>query len=248
MRPETVEIKVSVSGAQVGAAIASLGLGGGKQWSILFLEDVTTSVTPATPLLDLGVILRARRKSDAKGDSTVKLRPCRWSQLDDRFVTNRKDGDLELKIEADWAGSKRGLAAALTVDWSDGRVSEVSAGTRPPADLFSSTQQDFLARCGNGRVNLATLTALPAFQATRWDEIETEVGGTELSIRPERWTLPGGEEFLELSIVSDPDQADADRAALDGFAAAHSLAVDLSQENKTQRVLGHLVTRALGAG
>jgi hypothetical protein len=248
MRPETVELKVTVSGAQVPAAIAGLGLDGGKHWSIHFLEDVTTAVTAATPLLDLAVILRVRRKSDSKGDSTVKLRPCRWSQLGDGFTGNWKDGSTELKIEADWAGSRRGLAAAMTVDWSDGRVSEVSAGTREASAVFNQAQRDFLSLCGAGRVNLATLTLLPAFPATRWDPIDAEVGGVGLRIRPERWTLPGGDDFLELSIVSDPDQAEVQRSALDGFVAAHSLTADPSQQNKTQRVLNHLVTRSLNAG
>src|SRR4051794_31789274 len=242
MRPETVEIKVTVSGGQVAPAITELGLDGGKSWSVLFFEDVTSAVTPGTPLLDAGVILRARQKSDAKGDSTVKLRPCRWTQLSDAFLTNWTKDDAELKIEADWAGPKHGLAASLTVDWADGRVREVNAGTRPASDLFTPVQQDFLARCGREPVNLAAISALPAFRATRWDAI---AAGAGLSIRPERWTLPGGDDFLELSIVSAPDQAPAQATALDEFVAGHGLEPDRSQENKTQRVLASLIGPAV---
>jgi hypothetical protein len=247
MRPESVEIKATISIAQVTETIGDLGLTGGKQWSILFCEDVTAAVAPSMPLLDTGVILRARKKSGAKGDSTVKLRPCRWSQLDDKFFADHKDesDDTELKIEADWAGPNRALTASMTVDWSDGRLDAVLAGDVGPVELYSAQQLDFLASCSRGRVNLAAITALPVFTATRWDAIPADIGGVELSIRPERWTIPDGDDFLELSIVSDPERAEADQVALDGFLAARSLTVEQGQENKTQRVLRELVGRAL---
>jgi hypothetical protein len=76
MRPESVEIKVTLAGTNVGEAVAALGLPEGRRWRIVFCEDVTTGVAPLTPLLDIGVVLRARKKSGTKGDSTVKLRPC----------------------------------------------------------------------------------------------------------------------------------------------------------------------------
>ena len=240
MIPESVEVKVTIS-EQVGEAVSALSLGSGKRWSILFCEDVTAAVTPSTPLLELGVVLRARRKSASKGDSTVKLRPCRWSQLDDDFAENVEADDTELKIEADWSGSRRSLAAAMTVDWDDGRLDRVRDGDLPPAALFSALQRDFLARCGRGRVNLATVTALPSFEAVRWEAFAATVGGIDLSIRAERWTIAGGSDFLELSIVSDVDGAAESQAALDDFATGRSLIVDRSEENKTQRVLDSLV-------
>jgi hypothetical protein len=76
MRPESVEIKVTLVGSTVGEAVAILGLPEGKGWRILFCEDVTAGVAPSTPLLDIGVVLRARKKSGTKGDSTVKLLTC----------------------------------------------------------------------------------------------------------------------------------------------------------------------------
>ena len=59
MRPESVEIKVTLAGSNVGEAVAALGLPEGQGWRILFCEDVTTGVAPSTPLLDIGVVLRA---------------------------------------------------------------------------------------------------------------------------------------------------------------------------------------------
>jgi hypothetical protein len=242
MRPESVEIKVTVS-EQVGQAVAALPLTGAKQWSIGFCEDVTDAVTPGTPLLDLGVILRVRRKSNTKGDSTVKLRPCRWSQLDAGYFANAEADGLELKIEADWAGPKHGLAAALTLTWDDDRFDQVRAGDRPAAALFGDGQRDFLERCARGRVNLAAISLLPALDATRWDPFDVPgdgAAGEPVSIRAERWTIPGGDDFLELSVVGAAESAPGTQAALERYAGDRGLAVDRSEENKTQRVLSHL--------
>ena len=73
-----VEIKVNVAGP-VQDALTILGLNGGDERRIWFLEDLTPGLDPALPLLNAGVILRVR--SDTSADSTVKLRPCRRTQL-----------------------------------------------------------------------------------------------------------------------------------------------------------------------
>ena len=245
MRPKSVEIKVTVAGGNVGEAVAALGLPEGQGWRILFCEDVTAGVASSTPLLDIGVVLRARKKSGTKGDSTVKLRPCRWSQLSGNFFANRDNDSAELKIEADWAGPKRTLAASLTTDWDDDRVVAVQSGNLPPADLFDQEQRRFLEQCSNGLVNLDALTALADITATRWKEFPAKVAGPDLSVRAERWVIAGAIDFLELSIVSDLVRAERDQAALQYFLADRSLIVEQNQENKTQRVLSYLVARAV---
>jgi hypothetical protein len=245
MRPDSVEIKVTLAGSNVDKAITRLELPEVKGWRILFCEDVTAGVAPLTPLLDLGVILRARKKSGTKGDSTVKLRPCRWSQLGEDFFTNRKNGETELKIETDWAGPKRTLAASLTTEWDDDRVDAVRSGKLAAADLFEEEQRRFLRRCSPGRVNLDALLALADITATRWKEFPVKVDGPNLSVRAERWVIDGAMDFLELSIVSNLNRAEKDQAALQDFLAKHSLRVEQSQENKTQRVLSYLVSQAI---
>jgi hypothetical protein len=244
MRPESVEIKVTLAGRNVGKAISRLELPDGKGWRILFCEDVTAGVAPSAPLLDVGVILRVRKKSGTKGDSTVKLRPCRWSQLSEDFFSNRENGDT-LKIEADWAGSRRTLATSLTMEWDDDRVDALRSNRLAAADLFGKEQRRFLQQCSPGRVNLKALVALADISATRWDEFSVKVDGPDLSVRAERWIIDGAMDFLELSIVSDLDRAERDQAALQHFLAKHSLRVEQNQKNKTQRVLNYLVAQAI---
>jgi hypothetical protein len=191
MRPESVEIKVTLAGSNVGEAIAALGLPEGQAWRILFCEDVTTGVAPLTPLLDIGVVLRARMKSGSKGDSTVKLRPCRWSQLSEDFFANRETDVNELKIEADWAGPKRTLAASLTTEWDDDRVAAVRSGRLPPAGLFDQAQRRFLKQCSNGLVGGGSCQALakgvpgpPVVCGPGWIYVAFTVSGWWMAWRP----------------------------------------------------------------
>jgi len=239
MHPETVECKVTIAGSTVETAVQTLPLQGDAHWSIVFCEDVTAGAR-GTPLLDLGVILRARRKSSTKGDSTVKFRPARWSQLNDRFFSNSDDDDTEVKIEPDWAGDRRSLAASMTLKWSDGRITSADSGAQPAAALLSDRQRDFLAACAPGRVNLAAVITLPSFAAVRWEPFEARAMGRTLSVRGERWTL-ADDDFLELSISSDVESADADQAALEAFLTSQGLTADQSSSNKTERVLRTLV-------
>jgi hypothetical protein len=247
MHPESVEIKVTLSGSSVAAAVTALELPEGQNWSILFCEDITTGVAPSTPLLDIGVVLRTRKKSGTQGDSTVKLRPCRWSQLSEDFFTNRKDSVTELKIEADWAGPKRTLAASLTREWNDDRVDAVRSGRLAAADLFEKEQRRFLQECSSSPVNLDALAALPDIAATRWKAFTAKLNGRELSVRAERWMIDRTIDFLELSIVSDLDRAERDQAGLHHFLAKQGLHAEQNQENKTQRVLSYLAAQTASA-
>jgi hypothetical protein len=243
MRLDDVEIKVTVAGQGVPAAIQALGLPAGRPpWHIYFCEDVTVGLSAGTPLLDSGVILRARDKPGGKDDTTVKLRPCRRSQLSDRWLAAEKGDDWDLKVEADWSGEHRALAASLTADRHEGVVAAVGRGDREVADLFVDDQLGFLRDCAPVRVNLATLTVLPPVTATRWGSVDSAPGG--LDVRAERWTV-GDLDFLELSTVAEVGEAAATQDLLHGFVRSVGISVAAEQEPKTSQVLRHLVQRAL---
>jgi hypothetical protein len=56
-----------------------------------------------------------------------------------------------------------------------------------------------------------------------------------------------GNDLLEVAVVTDPDAALAQQAALDDFVARRGPVRDESQENKTQRILAALVAQGRGA-
>jgi hypothetical protein len=247
MQPKTVEIKITLaagqSGSQIDDAVTQLELTDAKEWTVVFSEDVTAAAT--TTLLDIGVVLRVRGKSETTGDSTIKLRPSRWSQLHRDYFTDRerKDEREELKIEADWSGPKRSLAASMTVKWSDARLSAAQTGQLPAAQLFTDEQLKFIGACGQGRVNLAAVSLLPPLAATRWDEFK--VTSVRSEVRAERWRVGDDLDFLELSIVASPAEAVTEQEPLTAFVTDLALLVDKSPLNKTQRVLNHLISKSL---
>ncbi|WP_410791045.1 hypothetical protein [Kribbella sp. C-35] len=244
MRPDKVEIKVTLAGEDVEEPIDRLGLTGGDPWTVVFCEDVTDAAA-TTALLDIGVVLRVRGKGSPTGDSTIKLRPSRWSQLDPLYFENTdpdEDHPEELKIEADWAGDTRTLAASMKLEWSDDRLATVPAGGWLDPELFSKRQLDFLSTCSSGRVNLAAVSMLPPIKATRFEEFT--IDGVPSGARAERWQVDAGLDFLELSIVAKPNKAVAAQAALTAFVQQMQLPIDNSGVSKTRQALDHLIAKS----
>jgi hypothetical protein len=145
MRLDGVEVKVSLDSDQTAKAVRVLDLADVTPWKIFFVEDVTTGLCSATPLLDQHLIVRARQKTKGKDDVTVKFRPGRRSQLTDSWLATTKtaDGDLdsELKVEEDWAGERRVLSISLTAERPKGLVAAAAAGERDIRTLLTNDQR-----------------------------------------------------------------------------------------------------------
>jgi hypothetical protein len=249
MRLDAVEIKVTVDGAQVRRGRQAFGLEqGGHRRLIYFCEEAREDAPGAVPLLDAGVVLRARapEDSDGDGDSTVKLRPCRRSQLTRRWLGAVEGDGWVFRVEDDWAGDRRVLAASYTADRPARRVARVRAGHEPLRRLFSPAQRRFLADCGDLSVDLDGLTLLPPVRSTRWGPVRKAAGDSEFSIMAERWVVDTLD-FLELSIRVAPDVADESKAGFEELVRAHGLRLDSRQETKTRRVL-ELLVRQPGSG
>jgi hypothetical protein len=246
MRIDSVEVKVNLVGDQVDAALSELGLagGGGKDRSIYFCEDVTSQTSPETPLLAAKIIIRARTWSNDKGDTTVKFRPARQSQLAARWASVGITDDKDLKVEADWAGNSRVLAISYSDDRAATIIDAVHRRQRPVADLLTGDQRDFLRDCSDSRVNLDGLTLLGPVRAVRWTSVPAEGAQVGLDIKAERWTL-GDLDFLELSVDAAPEEAAVRQGRLTTFVQSHGFAVAPEQQPKTTLVLGALVAQRL---
>jgi hypothetical protein len=251
-----IEIKITVGGdpaesppGSVDKAVQDLDLSGGRARRIWFLEDLTPGLPQHLTMLETGQIFRVRLDEKKNGsweaDATVKLRPARRTQLPhpwDRAhsadgAKDERDG-YEYRIEEDWAGTRRSLAASLKGDIDPDRLAPGHA----PREVFSEHHQQFLAACADRRVVLDALTPMGPIEATRWKDVE--VG--KFTTMVERWTLEGLD-FLELSIQleagSEEDPLDR-LIAFSTAAAARGLNPFSRQETKTRRVLEHLAHRA----
>lgn len=261
---QPTEIKITIGGAvdtgstgEVDNALRTLGLDDGDRRWVWFLEDLTPGVT-ALPLLSAGVIVRLRlnprNNAPDEADSAIKLRPARRSQLLPPWHGPHQDDDGKYRIEADWAGRKRVLAASCVADVPPEHVpvpyeqatgdSGDDGGRWSPEAAFSSAQHDFLRTCTRLPVALGGLTCLGPVQARRWKNISLHLPrGTGKEVVAERWTV-GELDFLELSVRVDAG-GDA-RAAQTGFEAAvraAGLHFPEEQETKTRRVLQYLADR-----
>ena len=247
MRLDGVEVKVSVDSDHTAEAVRALDLADVTPWKIFFVEDITTGLCSATPLLDQHLIVRARQKTKGKDDVTVKFRPGRRSQLTDSWLATTKtahgDLDAEFKVEEDWAGERRVLSISLTAERPKGLVAAVAAGERDVGALLTDDQRRLIDECAGTLVNLAALTMLPAVSAMRWPTFAVPgQGGPALDVRAERWTVHDLD-FLELSIAVGVETAQAAQAALIAFVERKGLQPSAG-EAKTSQVLQRLVAEA----
>jgi hypothetical protein len=242
---EPVEIKVTISG-RVEDVLAGLALDDAPvRRSLWFLDDGTPGLPRALPLLDSGLILRLRQGDDA-GDSTVKLRPCRRSQLAPdwrREVGRSDDRGFVHRVEEDWAGTRRSLAASCVTDLDADLVPAALAGQVGWGSLFHPKQEEFLAQCADIRVHLGGLVALGPITAVRWKDVTV---GDFLAVA-ERWTVDDLD-FLELSIREKGGRikALATQAAFVAALRASDVPVGDDQQTKTRTVLEHLSGAGVG--
>jgi len=234
VRLDGVEIKANVADTHVLDAMGVLDLNDAKTLKIWFYEDLTPGIPPM-PLLDAGLVLRVRAKENGDVDSTVKLRPCRRSQLTPSWLSTESKGDFEFNVEEDRVGTKSVLAASCQVKRDAATLTSLEGPPYLLSELLSDRQHDLLATCAPVRVNAAELTALGPIDATRWKD-----GGgddfADLEARAERWMIEG-HEFLEISIRANAEEADAKNSRLQEFITERGIVLDTSQESKTRRVL-----------
>ncbi|MFJ9025939.1 hypothetical protein ACIRPU_39115 [Streptomyces sp. NPDC102259] len=174
-------------------------------------------------------------------DLTVKLRPCTRQRLVGRFSAPFEVEPLTYRIEEDWSGNHRSLAASLVHAHPLGALTGAVAQGADPTVPIDAVQDQFLHACAPA-VQLDGLVALGPIASTKADEVPLD----DLSVDLEVWSV-AGLEFLEASIrVKPKDEDDAEEFAARAERKQRKLAdavrergVTLSEhpENKTMRVL-----------
>jgi hypothetical protein len=242
MRLDGVEVKVTLQADQVPAVLERLGLGERTRLDVWFCDDLTTGTD--LPLLAAGVVVRLRVPHGAHGgpghgDSVVKLRPCRRSQLTARWLRSESgvDDDLELRLEEDWAGVRRVLAASAQARLPKD-VPPLTHRGPLPGDVLGKAQVAYLDDCAPLRVNPDQLCTLGPIKADRWASMASP-DLAALGVRAERWRV-ADLDFLELSVKVTRENAQAAQARLDDAVSALGIAPDKDQETKTRRVLDAL--------
>lgn len=232
MSLDAVEVKVNVATSDIQQAITELELADESSMRLWFFEDETPGIEPLT-LLHAGVVLRVRVRANGKTESTVKLRPCRMSQLTADWRDEFADGNLTYTIEEDRSRTSRVVAASCSVD--HGKPQSLDGPPYAVADLLTDPQLQFLRTCSAIRVNPREVVPLGPIEATRWKS----VGGAsiaDLEPRAEMWTVRGTR-YFEISVRATPESAGSAASRLAQLLRNQHLSEDISQDSKTSRVL-----------
>ena len=240
-----VEIKVNIDGG-VGEALAALGepQGAVSKLQIWFAENRKGVEHGDLLLLNSGVIIRFR--SGEKDDLTAKLRPCTEAQLVDRWSAPFDTKSFEYRIEGDWSGQRRVLAASAVSKRPQGSLLDAVKADVDAAAALSADQREFLDACVPG-VRIDRLLALGSISSTKYSDLPLD----DLDVNMERWTV-ADLDFLELSIrVKSKDDETADefesraerkQKKLEKAVRHRGLVISEHHENKTKRVLTALAS------
>jgi len=231
-----VELKFTIDN-DVERALRKLDPKDDSKRQIWFLEDDTPGLRKPRPLGRASVVARLRT-GKKRDDSTIKLRPARESQLVEPWSTSFEDGGQEYRIEQDWAGSRRSLAASCVAEFPPGTLEPLIAASRlTPA--FDGKQLRFLHDCAGIPVTLAALRPLGPIKSVQWKDHDLD----GISVNLERWTV-GPLDFLEVSARAaagaDTDPEKLQRRIQDALNRLRLKIAD-EQVTKTQAVLDYLL-------
>jgi len=228
-----VELKLTIAG-QIAEAIERLAPIDGSPKLVWFLEDVTPGIREPLPLFSASLIIRLRTHKK-RDDSTVKLRPARKSQLIDPWRDTFDDNDQEYRIEEDWAGPRRALAASYVTKFPPGTFAPLIAESRLlPA--FREKQLNFLHDCAGIPVAIPALRPLGPITAIQWKDHDLD----GISVNLERWTV-GALDFLEVSARADSETEAVElQTRLGAAVSGKDLKVAEEQITKTRAVLEYL--------
>lgn len=229
--PGRVELKLVVPADKVGRAEATLMQPGTHTVD----EDIMFFDTSDRALAAAGIILRARWKSDGRGDTTVKLR-------DGDSARALSDAEKGIAAEEDWVDDIQPLISRSVTNVGLGKsvLQDVIHGTAAPRTLFNAEQIQLIeARLAPFPWN--RLESIGPIQAKLWPK------GVELKDFPkpltaERWHLQKQGrvlDILELSVKASPKSDKAAKALATKFftAAAEGGFGSPSGVSKTQLVL-----------
>lgn len=255
-----VEVKVNIEGTVDDAVSALLPSQPRKsERRIWFAEDHSGVEEGRLPLLDGGVIVRFR-SGDGPDDLTAKLRPSEESQLVGRWSRpfEFEPESLEYRVEGDWSGKRRVLAASAEMERPPGSL---LGAVQPGVDAalgLSVIQRQFIDQCARPALQINRLIALGPINAQKWSDVKLG----ELDVNLERWTVvthlrPGDGsllDFLEVSIRVKPKGDDTQKAfesrverkqrELEETVRGSGVTISELRENKTQRVLTALSAAA----
>jgi amphi-Trp domain-containing protein len=230
---DSVELKMSVPDADRRSAIAALGLDplAADMVQIWFFD---------TPDLDLnasGVIARVRR-TKARDDSTVKLRP---------VIPNDLPGKLRARsgfgVEIDAMPGGFVCSGRLKEKLKPGTVRKAMLRGKSPRTLFTKQQRAFFEQHAPPGLTLDDVKPLGPITALKQKFVPA---GFDRGMVAELWLYPDGSRILELSTKCEPAEAFTVAAEGRAFLLEHGIVTTGVQQTKTKTALEHFAHELRG--
>ena len=194
----------------------------------------------ATPDLEAnagGVIARARR-SRARDDTTVKLRPVVPEELSPKLRARSGFG-----VELDAMPGGFVCSASLKEKLRPGTVRTAILGGEHPRKLFSKQQRAFFDQFAPTGLSLDDLQPLGPITALK---LKFEPRGLGRRMVAELWTYPDGSRILELSTKCDPPSAFDVAAEARAFLEGRGIDMTGVQATKTTTALEYFARELRG--
>lgn len=224
---ETVEIKVTIRPDQELKAERAMEINEDTaEVRVIYFYD-----TPRLDLFDAGIALRARLVKGDDDDSTVKVRPVKAAKIADEWKKNKG-----FKLEADCVGERVVCAASLTALQKRDEIDEVAKGKRPIDKLFTKDQERFFEMFSGEPLDFGKLRVLGPIRVLRW---KLKQAGFPHELTVEEWRLPDGDDLVEVSIKTSPNEAPQAQKEFDQHLRQLGLDPEGAQETKTRTALNY---------
>jgi hypothetical protein len=228
---DSVELKLTVPESDQYATAAALGIDPIEAQ----IRQVYFFDTPDLSLNEAGVVLRGRRVQGKQGDSVVKLRPVVPGELPSGL---RDSKDLNVEVDAMPGGYV--CSATLKRRVGNADVREVARGNRPPGELLSDEQRDFLDEHAPDGLSLDDLAVLGPILVLK---LKFEPEGYERKLVAELWLYPDNSRVLELSTKCEPGEAFQVAAETRAFLSERGVNLAGEQQTKTKKALDFFAGR-----
>jgi hypothetical protein len=222
---DAVEIKVTVRPDQELRAERAMEVNEDTaEVRVLYFYD-----TPHLELFNAGVALRARLVKGDDDDSTVKFRPVEAAKISPDWKKLKG-----FKLEADCVGDRVVCSASLTALQGRDEIDDVAKGKRAIDKLFSKDQERFLSEFYKGPVDFGKLRVMGPIRVLRW-KLKHKDFPHDLTL--EEWRLPDGNDLVEVSIKTSPENAQQAQKDFDIHLRELGLDPEGAQETKTRTAL-----------
>ncbi len=217
---DSVELKLTLLEDGRARVAAALGIDplAAQVRQVFFLD------TPDLDLNAAGVVVRARRRQNQKGDTVVKIRPVEPGDIPAEV---RRSPDFGVEVDAMPGGYV--CSASFKGSADNDKIREAVGGVGKIPKLFSKAQRAFYNTYAPDGLELGDLKVLGPIPTMR---VKFNSEGYERPMVGELWRYPDGSQVVELSTKATP--SDAFQAGLEWRAFLEMRGIDISGEQQTK--------------